>query len=178
MSWLCCSYRRQSEKPVGLCKKTQGTEKLWRETLKRQHEKGITSNLCPPYIWHLESFSDSSCWLWFKFIGLSTISSLENKTWSALKMKAIRFHAIKLLGIHSPWKISSFTIRPQTHRHTHTHTHIHKLRLFSFIQRKCIGTMHRNHELFMRMYRGIQWKMIPFFTSRFFDWPSNSIGIR
>ena len=123
MSWLHCSYRRQGEELVGLCKRIQGTEKLWRETLKRQHEKGITSNMCPPYIWHLESFSDSSCWWWFKFIALSTISSLENKTCSAVKMKTIRFHAIKLLGIHSPWKISSFTIRLQTHTHTHTHTH-------------------------------------------------------
>lgn len=63
------------------------------------------------------------------------------------KMKTIRFHAIKLLRIHSPWKISSFTIKAQTHKKT--------MYLFSFAQRKCIGTFHRNHELFMRMYRGV-----------------------
>lgn len=71
-----------------------------KEGLWDQPEKGINSNMCQPYIFqHLECFSDSSCWLRFRCIALSIISSLTNMNCSPVRMKTIIFHAIIFLRI-------------------------------------------------------------------------------
>lgn len=89
--------------------------KSCKEGLWDQHEKGINSNICQPYVFqHLECFSGLSCWLRFRCIALSIISSLTNMTYSPVRMKTIKnipcykipknlFHLGK----------SSFTIRAQ-----------------------------------------------------------------
>lgn len=71
-----------------------------KEGLWDQHEKGINSNMCQPYIFqHLECFFGSICWLRFKFIALSIISSLTNMTYSPVRIKTIVFHAVRFLRI-------------------------------------------------------------------------------